>query len=59
MKTILAIALLVIAFAGILLDYSPTRSATWVSYAAVAPLLVFVVVALIGAVRGSLNDRAN
>ena len=59
MKTIIALALLAIATAGILFDYSPTRHATWVSYAAVAPLLVFVVVALIGAVRGSLNDRAN
>lgn len=59
MKTIIALALLAIATAGILFDYSPTRSATWVSYVAVAPLLAFVAVALIMAGRGSLNDRAN
>lgn len=59
MKTIIAIALLALATVGILFDYSPARHATWVSYVAVAPLLVFVVIVLVGATRGSMNDRAN
>lgn len=50
--TILALVALAIAFAGILFDYSPNVPASWISYVACVPLLLWVLVLLVKGAQG-------